>query len=180
MRFNQETINNIMQSLDPASKIIVTYLWQNKHAAIDELAVLYGSPSHMHILLKIKEVINPLAEKITGYPLLVFEESRIDPENGRKIMFNWWIADEERRNLRREFFLDLFDEGDLIRIVMEIYGVCQEDIRLEVNKNNLVVSVNSAEEKVLEEIILPCEVKTDEVNKEYKNGILEIKLRKFL
>lgn len=180
MRFNQETINNIKQGLDPESKILVTNLWQNKHAAIDELAALYDSSSHMHILLKIKEVINPLAEKITGYPLLVFEESRIDPENGRKIMFNWWIVDEERQNLRREFFLDLFDEGDLIRIVMEMYGVCQEDIRLEVNKNNLVVSVNSAEEKVMEEIILPCEVKTDEVSKEYKNGILEIKLRKFL
>jgi HSP20 family molecular chaperone IbpA len=175
---NQETVNMIVSELDPESKAIVNYVWQNKYATIDELATLGDSSNHMHILLKIKEIINPLAERIMGYPLLVFEKSKIDPENGRKILFSWWTIGGEKENLKREKLMDLFNEEDHLRIIMELYGANQENIHLKVNNNKLIVFINSPEKKYREEIPLPFKVNENGLSKIYKNGILEVKLKK--
>jgi len=61
---------------------------------------------------------------------------------------------------------------------MEIHGVCQEEIQLKVNRNILMVSVDSAGKEILEEIPLPHKVDADGLSKKYKNGILEIRIPK--
>jgi hypothetical protein len=43
----------------------------------------------MDILLKIREIINPTAEKIIGYPILSFESLKVDRETGEKVTFSW-------------------------------------------------------------------------------------------
>ena len=43
----------------------------------------------MHILLRIKVIINHTVERTTGNPLLVFERPKVDYEFGERILFNW-------------------------------------------------------------------------------------------
>jgi len=177
-QINQEAIDRIAMELDPESKAIVSYIWHNRFATIDELASLYDASNHMDVLLKIREVINPLAEKIIGSPLLVFEKSKVDPETGKRILFSWWLIGGEGIKERRETLLDLFDEGDYIRIIMELFGVNEENIQLRVNQDKLIIFADSPEQKYQEEIPLPTAVNSRKISKRYENGILEVKLPK--
>jgi HSP20 family molecular chaperone IbpA len=175
---NQEAIDRILAELDLESRAIVTYIWQKKYATIEELASLFDASNHMDVLLRIKEVINPLAEKMIGTPLLVFEKSKIDAETGKKILFSWWIMGVERKESRRRGFVDLLDEGGYLRIIMELFGADEEDVQLKLDQNKLVISANPQERKYHEEIPLPAKVNLKGLSKKYKNEILEVRLQK--
>jgi len=115
LKVGRETLNKIVTELDADSKEILWFLYENRHARIDTLAKLIEAPTHMDILLKIREIINPTAEKIIGYPILLFESSKVDRETGEKVTFSWWLAGQPHKE-RKEPLLDIFDEdADLKR-----------------------------------------------------------------
>ncbi len=178
LHINQEAIDRILAELDPESRAIVSYVWQNRYATIEELASSSDASNHMDVLLKIKEVINPLAEKMVGSPLLVFEKLKVDPETGKKILFSWWLIGREREKIRRRGFVDLLDEEDYLRILIELLGVSEENIRLKLNQNKLLILAHSSGRKYEEEIPLPVNVNLKGISKKYKNGILEVRLQK--
>jgi len=68
LKVSEESLNVVMEELDPVSREIVVYLWQNRYATISELADSIAAPSHMHVLLKIRDTINPVAERIIANP----------------------------------------------------------------------------------------------------------------
>ena len=78
----------------------------------------------------------------------------------------------------REPITDLFDEKEEIRIYAEMPGVKQEDIKLELKEDILDISVQSGDRKYHKEILLPVKVKAENLTSAYKNGILEIKIKK--
>ncbi len=176
---DEETVNEVAEELDPVSQEILWYLWRNGHGTIDELAELVSAPTHMDVLLRIREVINPVAERIIGNPILSFEKSKIDSETGEKILFSWWLVGREQSGERRkETLLDIFDEGDHMDIVMELLGVQEEDILLKVEKDKLTIFADAQGVKYREEVSLPAEVYTEEFTKKYNNNILEVRLEK--
>ncbi|MBU4445762.1 hypothetical protein KJ656_11875 [bacterium] len=175
---DQVAIEKIASELDSESRSILHYLWENSHATIEELASLYDAPNHMEVLQRIRNVINPVSERIVGYPILVFERSKIDELTGKKILYSWWIIGADKKDERKATFLDLFDEGDYLRIIMELFGVSEETIKLTVNRDKLIVCAFSPERKYLEEIPLPVPVNSNGLIKKYKNGILEVRLSK--
>lgn len=175
---DQVAIEKIAAELDSESRSILHYIWENRHAAIEDLASLYDAPNHMEVLQRIRNVINPVSERTVGYPILVFERSKVDELTGKKILFSWWIIGADRKDERKATFLDLFDEGDYLRIVMELFGVSEETIQLKVNQDKLIVCAYSTERKYQEEIPLPVPVNSNGLIKKYKNGILEVRLSK--
>lgn len=179
LRLDEDTLQRVMNELDPDSEAIVSYLWENKHANIDELSSLYGAPNHMHVLFKIREVINPISERVLGYSILNFDRSRRDPESGKTIPFSWWIANRAEREAGREnAYLDIFDEGGCLNIIMELPGVKDDDIVLELGTKKITISASSIEKKYHEEIDLPAEIDVSEVSKSFNNNVLTMKLRK--
>ncbi|MDO8885538.1 Hsp20/alpha crystallin family protein [Candidatus Oleimmundimicrobium sp.] len=176
---NEETVNEVTEELDSVDQEILWYLWQNGHGTINELAELVSAPTHMDILLRIREVINPTAERIIGNPILSFEKSKIDSETGEKILFSWWLIGREQLGERRkEVLLDIFDEGDYIDVVMELLGVQEEDILLKMEKDKLTVFANTPNNEYREEILLPREIDAENLTKKYNNNILKIRLKK--
>lgn len=172
---DEERVKEIAQDLDPDSEKLLWHLWQKRHAQIEELAQAIKSPTHMDVLIKIREIINPRAEKVMGGPILFFEKSRMDYETGEKVLFSWWLMGRERPG-KKEFLLDLFDEGDHLNIVMELRGVKEEDIELKVEEDRLLISVPS--KGYQEKIRLPVSVDLKNFSKRYNNGILQVKLSK--
>lgn len=172
---NEEKVREIAQGLDPDSEKLLWYLWQKRHARIDELARTIRARTHMDVLIKIREIINPRAEKVMGNPILSFEKSRMDYETGEKILFSWWLIGGKRPE-EKGALLDLFDEGDHLNIVMELLGAKEEDIALKVERNKLLISVPSMGYQ--EEIRLPVSVTPENLSKRYNNGILQVKLKK--
>ncbi len=78
----------------------------------------------------------------------------------------------------REPIVDVFDEGEGLVVVAELPGVGEDDIRLEVRDDILDLAAKADGRKYSKEILLPSPVDADSMESTYKNGILEIKLRK--
>lgn len=176
---NEETIDKIARELDSNSQEILIYLWQRRHARIEELAELIEAPNHMNVLLRIREHINPTAERIIGSWILAFEESKFDPETGKKILFSWWILGQKEKKEEKEILLDIFDERDYLNIIMELPGVRKmEDILFKLEPEKMIISTSSANRKYYKEIDLPVEVDSKDFSKSFNNNVLEISLKK--
>jgi hypothetical protein len=114
-------LSGLMEAMDEKSREIIWYVLRNRHADIGELSKLIDASTDMEVLFRIREVINPKADRILGKPLLRFEECRIDPVSGEKTLFSWWL--EEGVSLIEEDgkpLMDVFDEGSHVRIIAEV------------------------------------------------------------
>lgn len=176
---DEEKIEKVLKELDPVSQDILSYIWHNRHAKIDVLAKIAQAPTHMDVLLKIKEVINPMAEKTIGSPLLVFERLKIDEATGERVGFSWWIVGRRVKTEEKKTLLDIFDEGDNVNIIMELLDVQEENISVDVDKDKLIIQAQGERRDYYEEVRLDTEVDAKSLDKRYKNGILQIRLKKF-
>jgi len=77
----------------------------------------------------------------------------------------------------REPVVDTFEEGDRIRVIAELPGVSESDIKYEIDGDVLTISTEGDREYSAE-VLLPTAVVPDDVESSYNNGILELKLKK--
>ena len=78
----------------------------------------------------------------------------------------------------REPLVDVFDEKDYIRLIAELPGVSQEEIAVEIKGDILNLKAEGKERKYAKEVLLPCPVKPESLQKSFRHGILELKLQK--
>ncbi len=78
----------------------------------------------------------------------------------------------------REPITDVFDEKEEIRVYAEMPGVNQEDVKLDLKGDILDISAQTGDRKYHKEILLPAKVKAETLTSNYKNGILEISIKK--
>ena len=78
----------------------------------------------------------------------------------------------------REPIVDVFDEEKEIRVIAELPGVGQEDIKVDLKDDILTIGAESGDRKYSKEVLLPAKVVPDSLSHAYKNGMLEIKLSK--
>ena len=77
----------------------------------------------------------------------------------------------------REPLVDVFDEGQEIVVAAELPGVGEEEIRVAVQDDILSLET-TGERKYAKEILLSGPVDAATLKKTYKNGILELRLKK--
>lgn len=77
----------------------------------------------------------------------------------------------------REPLVDVFDEKEEIIVVAEMPGVDEKDIKTGMKGNILNISAGSKDRKYTKEVKLPSKV-TGEIESTYKNGVLELKIKK--
>ena len=73
--------------------------------------------------------------------------------------------------------VDIFDEKDHIKVIAEIPGVDGKDIGINLQNDMLIIDVDIPDHKYHQELKLPCSPK-GELKKSYKNGILDVKIKK--
>ena len=78
----------------------------------------------------------------------------------------------------REPMTDLFDEKEEVRIYAEMPGVNEEDIKFDLKGDILDISAQSGERKYHKEVLLPVQVKKEALSHTYKNGVLEVRIKK--
>jgi HSP20 family protein len=78
----------------------------------------------------------------------------------------------------REPITDVFDEKEEVRVYAEMPGVNEEDIKLGLKEDILDISAQSGDRKYHKEVLLPTKVKAETISSSYKNGILEVRMKK--
>ncbi len=78
----------------------------------------------------------------------------------------------------REPITDVFDEKDELRIYAEMPGVNEDEIKLNLSGDILDISARNQDRKYRKEILLPSKVKAETLTSNYKNGILEVRIKK--
>jgi len=165
-------INLLLISVDEKSRRIITCILRERHAGIRELSNLIGASSDMEVLMKIKDVINPKAQEITGKPIFTFEQSKIDFLTGERILFNWWVNEELADSTQDEYSIEVMDEKNLLRVIATLPPQ-EENVNVTVADCLLIISG----EKYHREVPLFCPVEKA-VEQTLRNGVLEVKLNK--
>ena len=78
----------------------------------------------------------------------------------------------------REPLADLNETDDMINVTVEIPGISKDKINLEILDKSLVIEVMGEERKYYKEIALSSEVEGDSAKATYRNGVLDIELKK--
>jgi len=79
----------------------------------------------------------------------------------------------------REPLVDVVDKGDEIRVVAEVPGVNKDSIKVKVvNGEKLIVQATGEDRKYYKEVELPAKVDEKSAKASYKNGVLEVVLKK--
>lgn len=175
---DEEKIEKVMENLDPAAGEILWHVWTNRHARIDELAEVSGADAHMDVLLKIKEKINPEAEKVIGASILVFEKLKVDEGTGEKVGYSWWISGRRQDGREGDTIVDIFDEGERINLIIEMPGAKEGEIDINVSKERVVVYAPGTTRDYYEEVSLEKGVNPESVVRKFNNGILQVSMEK--
>ncbi|MCG2676373.1 Hsp20/alpha crystallin family protein [bacterium] len=122
--------------------------------------------------------IKGLGDKVKGVygftvRTLAGGESKVEPFGNIKKTPKGPVVEEER-----EPMVDVFDEKDHILVVAELPGVEEASIKTEIKDDILNISAEKGDRKYKKEVLLPSKVEAGPITSAYKNGILEIKLKK--
>jgi len=131
----------------------------------------------------IREVRSPTGIRREVGPLVWGYSITIGPD-GKPVIREFGNVRPGRRGelvevkTEREPLVDVLNEEEQIRVIAEIPGVNKEDINLSATEDRLTVKVDTAERKYFKEIDLPEEVEPESAKASYRNGVLEVILRK--
>ena len=78
----------------------------------------------------------------------------------------------------REPLVDIFDEEKEFKVIAELPGVKEEEVKVELSGDILTISAEGKPRKYHKEILLPSKVKPKAMASSFKNGILEITFAK--
>lgn len=78
----------------------------------------------------------------------------------------------------KEPIVDIFEDEDKVTVMSELPGVTENDIDWDVEEDTLTIRASTSERKYYKEIVLPTPVEKKGAESTYRNGILQIKLRK--
>jgi HSP20 family protein len=77
----------------------------------------------------------------------------------------------------REPMVDVFEEGDVIRVVAELPGVREADVKYTLAGDILTIST-ACDRRYHAEVLLPAPVQPEGIESAYNNGVLELKLKR--
>lgn len=80
--------------------------------------------------------------------------------------------------INEEPLLDVIENPEDVRVIAEVGGYNPEDIRIKVNGRMVNIEARKGKRTFSRKISLPAEVKQAETKTTYKNGVLEIVLKK--
>lgn len=78
----------------------------------------------------------------------------------------------------REPITDVFDEEGEIKVYAEMPGINEEAVSVDLKEDILEIRGVSKDRKYRKEILLPAKVDAHTLTSSYKNGVLEIKMKK--
>jgi HSP20 family molecular chaperone IbpA len=72
---------------------------------------------------------------------------------------------------------DVFDEGDVLKVVAELPGYEAKEIKVKLEEGTLIIDASSARGKKRSRVELPCAVE-EKLDTTFRNGVLQVLLKK--
>jgi HSP20 family protein len=76
--------------------------------------------------------------------------------------------------------IDVLEENDEIAVFAEFAGFSRENLRINIKNQKLTLSAKASERRYYKSLNLPKRVIPETISTTYKNGVLEIRLKKAL
>lgn len=92
--------------------------------------------------------------------------------------FNRKLREKTKINEDPDPLIDLIEDAENVIVLASLPGVKREAIDIRATKNRLTVSVDTPNLKYNKELKLPAKIYPKSARASYKNGVLEIKLKK--
>ena len=108
-----------------------------------------------------------------GEPMVYGVNVRMGPE-GKPVVSQFGNVEKGKVKDEREPLVDIMEEKDAVRVVIELPGVDKNDISLDAGEQSLRVNVTNPEHRFVRAIALPVKVDEKTAKATYKNGILEV------
>jgi HSP20 family protein len=80
--------------------------------------------------------------------------------------------------LSREPVSDIIERGDTISVTVELPGIEKDDIDIDIDGRKMTVKVDTEHRRYQKIIDLPCGVDKENVKATFKNGVLDVNLKK--
>jgi len=80
----------------------------------------------------------------------------------------------------REPLVDVVEEDREVVVVAELHGVKKEDIQIHATQSNITISVDTTKRRYHKELALPVEIDPESAVATYKNGVLQVRLKKLV
>jgi len=124
----------------------------------------------------------PLGEtKFRRQPYVYGFSMSIGPD-GKPVIQEFGNVQQSQRGPKireeREPLVDIMEEDKEVIIVAELPGVEKDEINLHATEDHLTISVDTPERKYHKETTLPAKVDSKSAQASYKNGVLEVRLKK--
>ncbi len=114
-----------------------------------------------------------------GEPMIYGFSMRMGPDGKPRIQqFGNAVPQAQEAAGGREPLTDIIEGKDNVRIIVELPGVDKDDIQLRVEDRILDIEVDREDRKFYKQLELPCPVDQDHADATYKNGVLEITLKR--
>ncbi len=117
-------------------------------------------------------------ELATREPFIFGFSARTGPDGAYRIEHPEYAPDLEEMTGRKESLIDVIEEEGRVRVLVEMPGVRKEEISLNATEDAIDIGVKNPEKKLGKRIELPCAVRPGSAKATYKNGVLEVVLKK--
>ena len=129
-----------------------------------------------------RHAFEPFSRGSKGYKPYVYGFSVSIGPNGKPVIREFGNVRRDRFGPKikedREPLVDVLEEDEDVVVVAELPGVEKEDIKLHAAEDHLTISVDTSNRKYSKELVLPVGVDPGSARAVYKNGVLEVRLRK--
>jgi len=129
-----------------------------------------------------RQAFEPFSKGQKMYKPYVYGFSMSIGPNGKPVIREFGNVRRERSGPKikedREPLVDVLEEDEDAVVVAELPGVEKEDIKLHATRDNLTISVDTPNRKYYKKLVLPVSVNPRSAQAVYKNGVLEVRLKK--
>jgi len=129
-----------------------------------------------------RHAFEPFSRKSKGYKPYVYGFSVSVGPDGKPLIREFGNVRRDRSGPKiredREPLVDVLEEDKDVVVVVELPGVEKEDIKLHATRDHLTILVDTSNRKYSKELVLPVGVDPASAQAVYKNGVLEVRLKK--
>jgi len=151
-----------------------SYPWFNIFEEFDKLDEMFEE--------MMRHAFEPFSKESKTYKPYVYGFSMSMGPDGKPIVREFGNVQRDRFGPKiredREPLVDVLEEDKDVVVVAELPGVEKEDIKLHATEDHLTISVDTSDRKYYKELFLPVCVDPASARAVYKNGVLEVRLKK--